>query len=243
MTIQTLDWVQTGAMIGGGLSVGLAAIGAALGEGYTAGKATATLAYRPELSADVMKTMLIGQAVAETAGIFGLVVSLLILFSPTSGATILTGWAYLAAGLSMGLSAIGCGIGSGLPSANACEGIGRQPAISGQLTTLMLIGSGVAQSTAIYGFLIALLLVYKSFPDTATFSAVCSLLAAGIAMGLGGIGPGLGEGYAAGKAIEAAARNPETVGVMTRTMLVGQAVSESTGIYSLVVALLLVLRV
>jgi len=88
----------------------------------------------------------------------------------------------------------------------------------------MLIGSGVAQSTAIYGFLIALLLIYKSFPDTVTISAVCSLLGAGIAMGLGGIGPGVGEGYAAGKAIGAAARNPETLGVMTRTMLVGVSV-------------------
>jgi F-type H+-transporting ATPase subunit c len=66
-----------------------------------------------------------------------------------------------------------------------------------------------------------------------------SLLGAGIAMGLGAIGPGVGEGYAAGKACEAIGRKPEEAGLLTRTMLVGQAVSESTGIYSLVVALLL----
>ena len=66
-----------------------------------------------------------------------------------------------------------------------------------------------------------------------------SFLAAGIAMGLGASGPGLGEGFAAGKACEAIGRKPEEAGLLTRTMLVGQAVSESTGIYSLVVALLL----
>lgn len=66
-----------------------------------------------------------------------------------------------------------------------------------------------------------------------------ALLGAGIAMGLGAIGPGVGEGYAAGKACEAVGRKPEEAGLLTRTMLVGQAVSESTGIYSLVVALLL----
>lgn len=66
-----------------------------------------------------------------------------------------------------------------------------------------------------------------------------ALLGAGIAMGLGAIGPGVGEGYAAGKACEAIGRNPAEAGLLTRTMLVGQAVSESTGIYSLVVALLL----
>ncbi|MBN2125410.1 MAG: ATP synthase F0 subunit C [Deltaproteobacteria bacterium] len=66
-----------------------------------------------------------------------------------------------------------------------------------------------------------------------------ALLGAGIAMGLGAIGPGVGEGFAAGKACEAIGRKPEEAGLLTRTMLVGQAVSESTGIYSLVVALLL----
>jgi F-type H+-transporting ATPase subunit c len=66
-----------------------------------------------------------------------------------------------------------------------------------------------------------------------------SLLGAGLAMGIGAIGPGIGEGFAAGKACEAIGRKPEEAGLLTRTMLVGQAVSESTGIYSLVVALLL----
>jgi F-type H+-transporting ATPase subunit c len=67
-----------------------------------------------------------------------------------------------------------------------------------------------------------------------------ALMGAGLAMGLGAIGPGVGEGFAAGKACEAIGRNPSEAGLLTRTMLVGQAVSESTGIYSLVVALLLI---
>ena len=66
-----------------------------------------------------------------------------------------------------------------------------------------------------------------------------ALLGAGVCMGLGAIGPGVGEGFAAGKACEAIGKRPEEAGSLTRTMLVGQAVSESTGIYSLVIALLL----
>ena len=50
----------------------------------------------------------------------------------------------------------------------------------------------------------------------------------------------IGEGFAAGKACEAIGRNPDQAGLLTRTMLVGQAVSESTGIYALVIALLLI---
>jgi F-type H+-transporting ATPase subunit c len=66
-----------------------------------------------------------------------------------------------------------------------------------------------------------------------------ALIGAGICMGFGAIGPGVGEGFAAGKACEAIGRTPHEAGLLTRTMLIGQAVAESTGIYSLVVALLM----
>ena len=66
-----------------------------------------------------------------------------------------------------------------------------------------------------------------------------AFIGAGICIGFGAIGPGVGEGFAAGKACEAIGRAPQDAGLLTRTMLIGQAVSESTGIYSLVIALLM----
>ncbi len=66
-----------------------------------------------------------------------------------------------------------------------------------------------------------------------------SALGAGIAM-IAGIGPAIGQGYAAGKGAEAVGRQPEAQGEITRTMLLGQAVAETTGIYSLIIALILV---
>jgi F-type H+-transporting ATPase subunit c len=68
-----------------------------------------------------------------------------------------------------------------------------------------------------------------------------TMLGAGVCMGFGAIGPGIGEGFAAGKACEGISRRPEEYSQIFRTMLIGQAVSESTGIYSLVIALLLIL--
>lgn len=69
--------------------------------------------------------------------------------------------------------------------------------------------------------------------------AVSKYLAAGLAMGIGAIGSAIGEGFAAGKALEGMARQPETADVLLRTMIIGQAITESTGIYSLVVAIIL----
>lgn len=65
-----------------------------------------------------------------------------------------------------------------------------------------------------------------------------SALGAGIAM-IAGLGPGIGQGYAAGKGTEAVGRQPEARGDIVSTMLVGQAVAETTGIYSFVIALIL----
>ena len=65
------------------------------------------------------------------------------------------------------------------------------------------------------------------------------MLGAGICMGIGAIGPGVGEGNAVGKALEAMARQPEMAGTLRTNMILGCAITETTGIYSLVVALLL----
>ena len=64
-------------------------------------------------------------------------------------------------------------------------------------------------------------------------------LAAAICMGMGSIGPALGEGYAVSKALESMARQPEMAGTLRTNMILGCAVTETTGIYSLVVSLLL----
>lgn len=74
--------------------------------------------------------------------------------------------------------------------------------------------------------------------EKAIVLAGCAI-GAGLAM-IAGIGPGIGEGYAVGKTIEAIARQPEAQGDCTRTMFIGCAVAESTGIYGLLIGLALV---
>ncbi|MBR3299535.1 MAG: ATP synthase F0 subunit C [Clostridia bacterium] len=67
----------------------------------------------------------------------------------------------------------------------------------------------------------------------------CCALGAGIAM-IAGIGPGIGEGQAVAKACEAIGRQPEAKSEVTSTMIMGCAIAETTGIYALVIAILLI---
>lgn len=64
-------------------------------------------------------------------------------------------------------------------------------------------------------------------------------IGAGLSM-IAGIGPGIGEGYAVGKACEAIARQPEQRGKVTTTMLMGCAVAETPVFTALFVGLLLI---
>jgi F-type H+-transporting ATPase subunit c len=63
------------------------------------------------------------------------------------------------------------------------------------------------------------------------------VMGAGIAM-LANIGPGLGEGFVGAKAVEAVGRQPEASGVITRTMIIGDAICETSGIYAFIFALM-----
>ena len=66
----------------------------------------------------------------------------------------------------------------------------------------------------------------------------CSAIGAGLAL-IAGIGPGVGQGIAAGFGASAVGRNPGAKSDVTSTMLLGQAVAETTGLYGLVVAIIL----
>ena len=66
----------------------------------------------------------------------------------------------------------------------------------------------------------------------------CSAIGAGLAM-IAGIGPGVGQGIAAGQGAAAVGRNQGAKGNIMSTMLLGQAVAETTGLYGLLIAIIL----
>jgi F-type H+-transporting ATPase subunit c len=76
--------------------------------------------------------------------------------------------------------------------------------------------------------------------DSLGWVAVASIISAGICMGIGAIGPALGEGRALAQALGSIAQQPDETNTITRTLFVGMAMVESTAIYSFVVAMILI---
>jgi F-type H+-transporting ATPase subunit c len=76
--------------------------------------------------------------------------------------------------------------------------------------------------------------------DTIAYVAMASIIAAGFVMGVGAFGPALGQGRALSQALAAIAQQPDEANTITRTLFVGMAMVESTGIYCFVVAMILI---
>ena len=68
--------------------------------------------------------------------------------------------------------------------------------------------------------------------------AMCAI-GAGLCMGLGAIGPAIGEGNAVGHALDVLARQPELTGTLRTNMILGCAITETTGIYALLLSFLI----
>ena len=229
--------------IGAGLSI-VTGLGPAVGQGYAAGKAAEAVGKDPTTQPTVIRVMILGQAVAQSSGILALVISLILIYAnpleTASGGEILLACSCIGAGLAM-LAGIGPGIGQGYAAGKGAEAVGKRP--NGQSSTIriMVLGQAVAQTSGILALVVSLILLYANpltSLSTAEIILAASALGAGFAM-IAGVGPGVGQGYAAGKAVEASNIRPDLEFDILRTMFVGQAVAQTTGIYGLVVALIL----
>ncbi|PLX50950.1 MAG: ATP synthase F0 subunit C [Desulfobulbaceae bacterium] len=68
----------------------------------------------------------------------------------------------IAAALSVGLAALGCGVGMGSACEGACLGTARNPEASGKITVTMILGMALIESLTIYGLVISLILLYAN---------------------------------------------------------------------------------
>jgi F-type H+-transporting ATPase subunit c len=230
--------------VGVGLVMGLGAIGPGIGEGLTAGKASEAISRQPASRSEIMKTMLIGQAVSESTGIYSLIIALMLIFKDFSSLNMMTGVAFFSAAICMGFGAIGPGIGEGMAAADACEAVGRNPRNIDAVFGNMLVGQAITETSGIYALIIAFILIFSDYSDytgvLSNLAQMGALLGAGLSTGLGAIGSGVGKGQAAALACNALGRKIKSAGPLRTLMYLGQAVAESATIFALVISFILI---
>ncbi|MFH1378227.1 MAG: ATP synthase F0 subunit C [Planctomycetota bacterium] len=256
----SISIIQIGMYLSAGLCIGFGAIGPAMGVGTAAGYGVRAMRRQPKQSSQLLRNMLISQAVSETPGIFSLVLALIFLFTDaTAESENLTsfygayaiGAAYLGGAFAMGVASLGSGAGNGLVASQAVNTMSINPRETSQTLVTMFIGQALGQTPVIFGLLVAFFLKYKiglagAIESAAEWSdaliVIGKSIGAGIAMGAGAIGPAIGISFVGQSAAKTIGRRIENRSLVMRTLFIGAAVSESTSIYSLVIALLLIMR-
>ena len=103
-------------------------------------------------------------------------------------------------------------------------------------------GTAITQTPSIFALVTALILLFGDFADRPLAPTWAALLGAGLAAGLGAIGSGIGDGLVASGACEGVARKPDSSGLLTKMMLLGQAVTETTAVYGLLISFILMFK-
>lgn len=233
------------AYIGAALSVGFGAIGSGIGNGQVAAAAMEAIGRNPSQSGRITILMLVGQAMGQTPVLFCLVISLMLCYVEVHlHSNLALAAAYIGAGLSIGLGAIGSGWGNGISAGGAMEGVARNPEQTNKLSIMMVVGQAMGQTPVLFSLVISFMLIY----GTADFARYTSpeqvmhglrMLGIGLGMGLAAIGPGIGSGFTGEALCVGIADTPEISQKLNNAYFVGTGVAQSTAIYGFVVSLIL----
>jgi F-type H+-transporting ATPase subunit c len=142
-------------------------------------------------------------------------------------------FATIGAALAIGVAGFGVTIGEGLVGTKSLECLGKNPALGDTLRKVTILGIALTESAAIYGLIIALLILFSGGIEG--YQAI----AAGLAVGLPGFASGVGQGMTAASALEAILRNPSAEKEIMNNMILFIALVESAAIYGLIVSLLI----
>lgn len=221
------------------LTVAITAIGVGLGEGLASIAIFRAINIQPQAQADIMRTAVLGMALIETAAIMGITMALVVLLGSPEGAISLnTSVAELGIVFAICLSGFVLGVVSALPVQQACLSIARQPFFGQKITRFMLIAQSMIQTPIIFGFIVAMYIKDNALGVTSMYESI-RLLACGLSVGLGSIGPAIGLAHFAKTACRSVGINRDAYNKLLTFTLVSEAIIETPIIFSMVIALLL----
>ena len=223
------------ALIGAGLAVGLSAIGSGIGVGITGASGAAAIG---ESAKSKFGRILVFQAFPQTQAIYGLLIAIVIMM----GIGAFSGQ-MKSVPLSVGLGAIGAGISVGLAGLSAIgQGIVAGTGIGTTQHERISYGKAVVfsilpETQAIYGLLIAILILYGSglfggHINDYSIGVGLAAIGAGLAMGVSGL-TAIGQGIAASSSCAATAENPKA---FTKGMIFS-VIAETPSITALIIAI------
>jgi F0F1-type ATP synthase membrane subunit c/vacuolar-type H+-ATPase subunit K len=220
------------------LVIGIPSISVGIGEGIVGFAALKAINIQPKAHHDIINCAVIGTALIETVAIFGLCLSLLLLFVTTDYQTIYGRYAELGIAAALAISGFCIGIASAMPAYRTCMAIARQPFFAPKIRNFMLLMQTIIQTPMIFCFVVAMLIKLKTGSVT-TLNEALACIAAGLCIGLGSIGPAIGLAMYAAQACQGLGINRKAYPTIFAFTVISQAIIETPIIFALVIALMI----
>lgn len=220
--------------------VGIISIGVSFGNSISTIAAIRATYIQPKANKEILKASLLGIVLSETSAIMGFVMAFILLRS--TQISIYNDYIiYSKLGIFFALCIPGCVIGliSCLPVKYACMSIARQPFFSSKILNLMFLTLTFIQSPVIFGFIISLIINFKSVGIT-TIADSIRMISAGLSLGLGSIGPSIGLALFAKSACHAIGINRNSYNKIFTFCFISEALLETPIVFALITSLLLV---
>jgi F-type H+-transporting ATPase subunit c len=218
----------------------LSSLGAGLGGGLASIAALQAMSRAPLARASLMRALILGLALIETGAIIGVVMAILLLRTPLEQNFIPVALAQVGIMLALGIAALVVGIGGARGVSQAMYAISRQPFFASKIINIMLLTQSIIQTPLIFAFFISFI-IYAQLPHLETMVQASALLAGGLCMGLGSIGPSLGLSRFARAAAQALAVNREIYSRILPFAFMSQAIIETPLIFALLSSMIIVL--
>ena len=226
-----------------GIAVAMVCTGLCVGifSSWPAQEACYATARQPFHAQWIFNFTLIVLSVIQTPLILAFIVSIFIKSQANNITLLSESLRLIGAGCAIGLGAIGPAYGLAHFARIACNGIGKNRNSSTRVLTFTFISQAIIESPVIFSMVISLLLLFGATALTPTQGI--AMLAAGIGMGLGTLGPGISSGRTAGAACKEIARDPELYSSIARSSIFAQGIIDTAAIYVLLTSALIILFV
>ncbi|MDR3551334.1 MAG: ATP synthase F0 subunit C [Candidatus Babeliales bacterium] len=221
------------------MSISATSVGVGIGEGIASHAAIEAMNIQPSAKNEISRTAIIGMALIETAAIMGITIATMLLLDVNEQQSPFAGIAELGIAFSISFSGFVLGLVSALPARQAVFAIARQPFFSQKIFRFMLITQSIIQTPIIFGFIIAILIKNQAADATSIADSI-RLIASGLCIGLGSVGPAIGLAHFAQQACTDIGINKHAYNKIFSFTFISEAVIETPIIFSLIISLLLI---
>jgi F-type H+-transporting ATPase subunit c len=219
-------------------SIVISSVSVGIGQGIVSWGAMNAIDRQPAAKDDVNRVAIIGMTMAETVAILGLIISIILLSTDMQMYTPFSYYSEIGIITAMGITGLVIGIASAFPAKAACHAVARQPFFSHRISAFMLITQVLIQTPMISAFIVSLFIQGQAH-SVQTMSDSLRLIASGLCVGMGSIGPAIGLSIFAQAAIKSLGKNTKAYDKLLAFTFISEALIETPIIFCLIIATVL----